>query len=188
MGSYGGGIDYGSGLYGADPVSTGLLPLTEELSVKTQYAATEALRLAFFPFFDGSIGTYVVGGVDIITLVVKRPNGTLLTPAPTPVFDADTNFWVVDVPVGDYMQGDWLVKATSDVPNTFPQYRAFTWGDYVSDLVTLRKIKTGRWKIDTGSNVLRFYDDDGTTVLYEFDLKDKAGLPTFSSIFERVPV
>jgi len=188
MGSYGGGIDYGSGLYGADPVSTGLLPLTEELSVKTQYAATEVLRLAFFPFFDVSTGAYVVGGTDTIALVVKKPDDTLLTPAPVPVFDVDTNFWVVEVPVGDYMQGDWLVRATSDWANTFPQYRALTWGDYVSDLVTLRKIKTGRWKIDTAAKVIRFYDDDGTTVLYEFNLKNAAGTPSTSNIFERDPV
>lgn len=187
MGSYGGDINYGSGLYGGE-LDIKLLPPSDELAVKTQYASTEDLRLVFSPFFDVSIGAYVVGGVDTITLVVKKPNGTLLTPAPTPVFDADTNFWVVDIPVVSYLQGGWLVKATSDAANTLPQYRAFTWGDYVSDLVTLRKIKTGRWKIDSGSNLLRFYDNDGTSVLYEFDLKDSAGLPAYATIFERVPV
>jgi hypothetical protein len=189
MGSYGGGIDYGgSGLYGGEPLSPGLLPPTEEVVVKTQYASTEALRLSFPPFFDVAHGVYVVGGVDTPTVVVKKPNGTLLSPAPTLVYDIDTNFWVVDIDVGDYMQGDWLVKATSDAADTFPQYRALTWGDYVSDLVTLRKVKTGRWKIDTVAKVLRFYDDNGTTVLYEYDLKGKTGLPTTVSIFERDPV
>jgi len=188
MGSYGGGIDYGSGLYGGDSVGGPLLPPTDDAVIKTQYTSTEALRLTFFPFFDAANGVYVVGGVDAPTLVVKKPNGTLLTPAPTLVYDSDTDFWSVDIPVGTYMQGDWLVKATSDAANTFPQYRTLTWGDYVSDLVTLRKIKTGRWKIDTVLNVMRFYDDDGTTVLYEFNLKDGSGLPTSLVIFERDPV
>jgi len=45
--------------------------------------------------------------------------------------------------------------------------------DYRDDIVSTRKISTNRWKIET--NQMKFYDDDGTTVLYTFDLK-KAGV------------
>ena len=33
-----------------------------------------------------------------------------------------------------------------------------------------------------------FYDDNGTTPLYTFDMKDDAGLPTMANIFERIKV
>jgi hypothetical protein len=188
MGSYGGGIVYGSGLYGGDVAGIKMLPPGEEVLVKTQYLSTEALRILFPPFFDTVLGNYVVGGLDTITVVVKKPDGTLLTPAVTPSYDADTDFWVAEVAVGSYQQGDWLIKATSDAANTFPQYRALTWGDYVDTLEILRKIGTGRWKIDTTLKVMRFYDTDGTTVLYEFALKNSIGIPSTANMFERDPV
>jgi|SRR4030067_1806668 len=49
------------------------------------------------------------------------------------------------------------------------------------------KILSGRWKINSSTNVLTFYDTDGTTALKTFDLKDSAGSATSTSIFERVP-
>ena len=163
-------------------------PPPNEVRVKTQFLATESLRLVFLPFFHEPEGMYVGMVTDVATVVVKKPDGALLLPAPTLVFESDLGFWVGEIPVGDYMQGDWCIKATLNVVGTFPQYRVFTWGDYVDDLSHLRKVGTGRWKIDTGLNRLRFYDENGTTILYEFDLKDAAGLPNSSRVYERVPV
>lgn len=53
-----------------------------------------------------------------------------------------------------------------------------------ADLTIVKKIETGRWKI-VGNQML-FYDDDGLTVLYTFNLKDAAGSPTMTNVFERV--
>ncbi len=47
------------------------------------------------------------------------------------------------------------------------------------------KIEKNKWKI-IGTQML-FYDDDGTTVLYTFDLKNKSGTPTDRDVFERAP-
>lgn len=50
-------------------------------------------------------------------------------------------------------------------------------------------ILAGRWKIDTGANQLVFYDPaDDVTVVRTFDLKNSAGTPTSTDIFERDPV
>lgn len=49
----------------------------------------------------------------------------------------------------------------------------------------LHKIAVGRWKIQ-GTQLL-LYDTNGTTVLFAFDLKDDAGNPSATRIFERVP-
>jgi len=50
----------------------------------------------------------------------------------------------------------------------------------------MKKIKTNRWKID--NNQLTIYDNDGVTPLKTFNLKNKAGDPTETEPYERVPV
>jgi len=187
-----GATSWGATAWGADgddpaPVATAFTVLGNNMA-KTQFVSSEPLRLVFFPFFDKVANEYVTAGTDTPTLVVKKPNGTLLTPAPTLVFDSDTNFWVVEVATGSYMEGDWLVKATSDAANTLPQYRIFTWGDYVDELPILKALGTGRWKVNTTTDRLELYAADGITVLYQFDLKDAGGLPNSTTVYERVPV
>jgi hypothetical protein len=49
------------------------------------------------------------------------------------------------------------------------------------------KILKNRTKINTTLDTLTVYDDDGTTVLYVFNLKDAAGSPSGETPFERVP-
>lgn len=46
------------------------------------------------------------------------------------------------------------------------------------------KIEKGNWEIN-GSQMI-FYDDDGVTELYKFDLKDRRGLPTERDVYKRV--
>ena len=53
------------------------------------------------------------------------------------------------------------------------------------DLTKIRKIMTNRWKI-TGNQLLE-YDDDGTTVLNTYDLKN-LGVADGATPDERVPV
>jgi len=51
----------------------------------------------------------------------------------------------------------------------------------------LYKILTGRWKITAGSNTMTFYDEDGTTPILTFTLKDSAGSPSHVEVYERAP-
>jgi hypothetical protein len=53
------------------------------------------------------------------------------------------------------------------------------------DVTAIKKIETGRWKIT--NNQMIFYDDNGVTPLYTYDLKDDVGNPTMTNPFERVP-
>lgn len=57
-----------------------------------------------------------------------------------------------------------------------------------ADVTLLKKVARGRWKIDDVLNQMIFYDDDGTTPLLTFDLKDINGLPSSVNVFERVLV
>lgn len=54
------------------------------------------------------------------------------------------------------------------------------------DINIIKKIETGRWKM-VGNQII-FYDSDGTTPLYTFDLKDENGDPTMENPLERTPV
>lgn len=61
---------------------------------------------------------------------------------------------------------------------------------FVDDIAVLKQIAAGKWQIHTtggDANRLVLYDDDGTTVLYKFDLADDAGDPTTGSVFKRTP-
>lgn len=55
-----------------------------------------------------------------------------------------------------------------------------------ADASQVRKVEVNRWKVQ-GTQLL-IYEDNGTTVFKAFDLKDDAGAPSATRIFERVPV
>ncbi len=57
-----------------------------------------------------------------------------------------------------------------------------------ADVELIRKVETGRWRIDQVTDKMYFYDENGTDVILEFDLKDINGLPNHINIFERDPV
>jgi len=48
------------------------------------------------------------------------------------------------------------------------------------------QIEKGNWEIK--GNQMLFYDTDGTTVLYTFDLQNKSGTPTERDVFKRLGV
>lgn len=50
----------------------------------------------------------------------------------------------------------------------------------------LYDIQYGRWKIE--GNKMRFYKEDNSTLVAEFNLFDDAGNPTMDSVFDRVKV
>ena len=60
-----------------------------------------------------------------------------------------------------------------------------------NDNELIRKITTNRWKVYTSGidiNRLVIFDDDETTPILKFDLKDAASSPTTTNPFERDPV
>lgn len=52
---------------------------------------------------------------------------------------------------------------------------------------TLLKYENNRTRIDQTAKTMTIYDNDGTTVLKVFDLKDFAGQPSITQVAERVP-
>lgn len=150
--------------------------------MKGQYISSENLRIILPPFLDTSTNLFITSG-DLVTLTIKKPDNTLLAPAPTAVRDGDTDFWVASIPTGDFQAGEWLIKAESDAANALPQFATLVWGDFLDDLL---QATLGRWKVE--NNQLLLYKDDGVTVMRTFALKDGEGLPSSSQVFERDPV
>lgn len=59
----------------------------------------------------------------------------------------------------------------------------------LNSLLTLMlKFERNRTKIDVGAATLTVYDDDCTTVLWVFNLKDSSGFPSVVEVCERSPV
>jgi len=158
-----------------------------EMMAKNQFVSNEDLQIVFPPFINREDGVPYIGS-DAVTLVIKRPNGTLLGAPPVPTFDTDVQLWVATISSAFFMEGKWMIKAASNGANAQAQRQVLTWGDYVDDIQETRQAALGRWRIDAAAKKLYLYEDDGITVFREFDLKDAAGLPSVVSIFERDPV
>jgi len=99
------------------------------------------------------------------------------------------------VELGDGEYG--LTRSFSSTFNGYIQFKNVTDDIVIADAVTvvenfldrIKKIftvETGKWKIV--SNQMIFYDTDGTTPLYTFNLKDGSGSPTSENPVEREPV
>lgn len=172
------------------PASTGgggfLTSLGVISSTKTQFVSNEDLQLVFSPFVNRADGTQLLG-TDTVTLVVKRPNGTLLPSPPVPTFDTDIKLWIATISSASFAQGIWRILASSNGANSQGQNQVLTWGDYVDDIHETRQAALGRWRIDASTKKLLLYEDDGVSVFKTFDLKDSAGVASVTQIFERDP-
>lgn len=150
--------------------------------MKAQFIASENLRIVFPPFLDTANNVFVTAA-DVATLVVVKPDGSLLAPAPTLVRDANNDFWSAEIAFALFEVGEWTIKASSDAANALDQYKSVVWGDYMTDI---RQATLGRWRV-LGTQLL-LYAEDGTTIFRTFDLKDGEGNPSATQIFERTPV
>ncbi len=90
------------------------------------------------------------------------------------------------------IRGIAYVLTTTALGNPDRVYRYMRPEDWNPDKIdTLMQIETGQWEIKTtgpDANRLVFYDVDGTTVLYKFDLFNSLGSPTVLNPYKRVPV
>jgi len=103
------------------------------------------------------------------------------------------------IPVGDNTQ--YMIVPQSALPSaaapSAAANAAAVWNETLAGHVTADsagvamknsfKILKNRTKINTSLNTLTIYDDNGTSVLYVFNLKDAVGAPTGTSPFERAP-
>lgn len=100
----------------------------------------------------------------------------------------ETKVDVIDNVVDDIQLDTSAIETKVDNINTNVsgiQSTVNTINGNISDII---QINTGRWKIDRITSVLTIYDSNGTTPLYQFDLKDDTGAANPDSVYERVPI
>jgi len=80
---------------------------------------------------------------------------------------------------------DYLIRA--DGSNTLSSYDRYVYSsNETAGVGKILKIEKGKWEI-TDSQMI-FYDHDGTTVLYTFNLKNKHGSATEKDVYSRTPI
>lgn len=79
------------------------------------------------------------------------------------------------------------LKASDDLLNSRVEHLINAMATATEIVQTILKYSTNRTKLDPVNNSLTIYDNDGTTPLKTFDLKDINGLPSVEEIAERVP-
>ena len=63
--------------------------------------------------------------------------------------------------------------------------RVYATEEVKMDQKMARYIHTGRWIIDEDTNQMIFFEDDNTTEIARYDLKDRDGNASITEIFER---
>ncbi len=139
-----------------------------------------------------------IGGLTDVTYHVFKPNGIELGPYTMTEFTVGSainsgvyydDFYDADIE-GNYL---FIVNSLSDPHKDTKSYyfENDIWtttlrDQIVNDVSIIKKVETKRWKIQ--NNQMVFFDDDNSTPLLVFDLKDENGDPTMESPFERTPI
>ena len=80
---------------------------------------------------------------------------------------------------------DYVIRA--DGTNTLSGAERYVYSsNETAGVGKILKIEKGNWEIK--GNQMIFYDTDGTTELYKFDLKNKSGTPTERDVYKRAGV
>lgn len=125
---------------------------------------------------------------SLVELVTVEREATTTPPTPVEVASA-----VWDKQVNDHLSGGSFgfniaaLKASSDLQTNNIldiQTKLTTMEDLIT---TLLKYEKNRTRVDQAQKKLYVYDDDGTTVLRSFDLRDFNGTPSVTQIAERIP-
>ena len=157
--------------YGDPVVDTGLTVVarvydSSGVQVGSDVATTEVGSLAIY---RGDMPVAVEGSYG-----VRFFNGTLLLGQETISWDGTA---------------EKINASTSDVTAIITEVNAneVKIDTAIAQATLARKHLTNRDKIDTTANTLTRYDDDGTTPLVVFDLKDGDGDASSTQIYEKTP-
>lgn len=148
----------------------GLIGLASLMAVRICKAGLTSFSVITPVITDLGNGVYNIAltGTDASTLGYAPLNIT----APNALENNDVILYVIPATLGDVKADTGTILTASAATLTLADQ--------------LRKAAYGRWKIE--NDQLTIYDDDGTTPLEVFDLKDADGNPSMVSIFERTPV
>lgn len=162
------------------------------------YHVKQGTATSFFVPMYASDGATRMPGITLGQVIVKAyyADGTSATVTPTAWAEKDASnapgAYMITLPGSAFpaIPGPVLFSIfTSASDKTYREFisAVSSADELAAHTLQLRRIEEGHWKIDTGLNQLVLYSNDGTTVLQRFNLFNKSGAATSSSIYERVP-
>lgn len=135
-------------------------------------------------YLTGGTETPVLASTPLVQVGATNVWRYTWNPATLPVREYVAEYSLADsagtaITIGeDIVVRDMAAQTTlSDVQSTLALVQA--------DLEIVKQVETGRWKII--GNQMLFYDDTDSVIL-TFNLFDDGGLPSMTTVFERVPV
>lgn len=132
---------------------------------------------------SANLGTGMGGRVSDVYYTVYNALGAVSAARTnTGVYEigSSTGIYGVSVSIDNDFQGSifWDVNGTS----------AYAVEEISSDTRLTRLMTSGRWKIDHNVKQMIFYEENGTTEIMRFDLKDRTGAASFTEVFDRTKV
>ena len=116
------------------------------------------------------------------TIRVRKADGTLVI-TDVEMSEVGDGFYKYDFDTYDEDE-DYCIRA--DGTNTLSGAERYVFStNETAGVGKILKIEKGKWEIK--GNQMIFYDDDDTTELYKFNLRTKAGVPTETEVFKRLP-
>jgi hypothetical protein len=148
-----------------------------------------------FVVMFGSDHTTELTGVTSVTVKACWSDGTTstITPLSWTEINASTfkGLYRMTIAAADINKpvGPFVLYISSTSPASDITKREFVLSDSTpqDDILQIRRITEGRWKVNTSTNKLELYGPDGVTKLQQLNLTDRNGSPTSTQIFERVP-
>lgn len=114
------------------------------------------------------------------SITVRKLDGTVSVNAQT-MTEVAVGFYTYDFTTYDEDE-DYLISVDGG-SSLSDSERYLVSTNETAGIGNILKIEKGNWKIV--SNQMVFYDTDGTTELYKFNLKNKEGTPTETDVYKR---
>jgi len=92
---------------------------------------------------------------------------------------SSTGLYGVELDVATNFSGSIVWSSTS-------ASSVFATEEVKTDQKMSRIIHTGRWKVDSTTKQMVFFQEDNTTVIARYDLFDRNGNPSIDEVFDRV--
>ena len=132
---------------------------------------------------SANLGTGMSGNTGSVFYTIYDAAGSVSTArTATGVYElgGNTGIYAVSVSIANDFQGSifWDVDSTT----------ACAVEEISSDMRLTRLMTSGRWQIDSATNQMIFYEENGTTEIMRFNLKDRTGAASFTEVFDRTKV
>lgn len=151
----------------------------------TTYArAVEIINGYTVTFEDGQYTVRCVGAnhnigdvknVNQVSLIVNNAAGLIVTSGGGSLTITDVRNAVWNALQADYLGAGTMGASQASISTA------------ITLAQTLLKYQRNRTKVDQMAYTLTIYDDDGTTPIRVFDLRNFAGLPSLTEVAERIP-